>query len=465
VNDLISSAPGEPAATDRPWPSPRQAWYAVGIFALALMVNFLDRGIVGLLVQPIKRDLHLSDFRISLIIGFAFVCMYVILGLPIARMVDVRSRRVILTCGITAWSIATTLCGLAQNFWQLFLARIGVGAGESCSGPATFSMMADLFPPRKLPRAIAVLNFGFIAGTGMSLLAGGAAIAWISSWPSISLPLIGELYDWQLVFIVVGLPGFIVAALMMTVTEPIRRGIAVTGPNGQPQSIPIREVVRYLLQHRTTYAPMFIGVASSTVLAFGGQAWHAAFFARTYGWSAPQFATIFGIAIVILGPFVLIAGSMLAERFARQGRLDANLRVTLLAAVLTLVPTLLYPFMPTPQLAIALVILGFLAGMLTPGPYNAALQIVTPNQMRGQVTALFLFVFNIVGFGLGATIVATFTNFVFGDENMLRYSLAATAAVMGPISIACFWLGLKPYARSVERMGAHREVAVAPASQ
>jgi len=428
----------------------------VAIFALALMVNFLDRGIVGLLVQPIKRDLQLSDFRISLIIGFAFVCMYVILGLPIARMVDSRSRRLILTCGITAWSIATTLCGLAQNFWQLFLARIGVGAGESCSGPATFSMMADLFPPRKLPRAIAVLNFGFIAGTGMSLLAGGAAIAWISSWPSISLPVIGELYDWQMVFIVVGLPGFIVAALMMTVKEPIRRGIAAVAPAGSAASIPIREVVTYLLRHWTTYGPMFIGVASNTVLAFGHQAWYAAFFQRTYGWSAPQFATVFGIAIVILGPFSLIAGSMLAEWWAKRGRLDANLRVTLLASVLSLLPALLYPFMPTPELAISLIIVGFLGAMLSPGPYNAALQIVTPNRMRGQVTALFLFVFNIVGFGLGATIVASFTNFVFGDENMLRYSLAATAVVMGPISIICFWLGLKPYARSVERMGAHR---------
>src|SRR5262245_22042114 len=205
------------------------------------MVNFLDRGIVGLLVQPIKRDLHLSDFEISLIIGFAFVLMYVILGLPIARMVDSFSRRVILTCGITAWSVATTLCGLAQNFWQLFVARIGVGAGESCSGPATFSMMADLFPPRKLPRAIAVLNFGFIAGTELSLLAGGAAIAWIGSWPSISLPVIGELYDWQLVFIVVGLPGFIVAALMMTVKEPMRRGVAAATVSGTPaQSRPTR---------------------------------------------------------------------------------------------------------------------------------------------------------------------------------------------------------------------------------
>lgn len=447
--------------TEEQWPSPKRAWYAVAIFALALMVNFLDRGIVGLLVGPIKRDLELSDFRISLIIGFAFVCMYVILGLPIARMVDVRSRRVILTCGITAWSVATTLCGLAQNFWQLFLARIGVGAGESCSGPATFSMMADLFPPRQLPRAIAVLNFGFIAGLGMSLLAGGAAIVWIGTWPPVSLPGIGVLYDWQLVFIVVGLPGFIVAALMMTVKEPIRRGVVAAGPTAKVQSIPIRDVVRFLLQHRTTYAPMFIGVASSTVLAFGHQAWFAAFFDRTYGWSPAQFATVFGIGIVVLGPFGLILGSTLAERFAKQGKFDANLRVTLLASLLNLPGALLFPFMPSPELAMALIILSFFFAMLSPGPYNAALQIVTPNQMRGQVTALFLFVFNIVGFGLGATVVATFTDMVFGDEMMLRYSLAATGAVMGPISILCFWLGLKPYARSVERVGAHRDLAVA----
>jgi MFS family permease len=456
LNDLTTSAQAAPATDSKPWPSPRQAWYAVAIFALALMINFLDRGIVGLLVEPIKRDLHLSDTRIGLIIGFAFVCMYVILGLPIARMVDAYSRRIILACGITAWSVATTLCGLAQSFWQLFVARIGVGAGESCSGPATFSMMADLFPPRQLPRAIAVLNFGFIAGTGLSLLAGGAAIAWISSWPSISLPVIGKLYDWQLVFIVVGLPGFIVAGLMLTVTEPIRRGVAaVSSATGTPQSIPIREVVRYLLQHWKTYAPMFIGVASSTVLAFGHQAWYAAFFARTYGWSAPQFATTFGIAIVVLAPFSLIIGSTLAERLAKRGKLDANLRVTLLASLLNLPGALIFPFMPTPQLAIALIILSFLCAMLSPGPYNAALQIVTPNRMRGQVTALFLFVFNIVGFGLGANIVASFTDFVFHNESMLRYSLAATSAIMGPISIVCFWLGLKPYARSVKRMGAH----------
>lgn len=438
---------------EQPWPSPRQAWYAVSIFALSLMINFLDRGIVSLLVGPIKRDLHLSDFEISLITGFAFVCLYLVLGLPIARMVDYATRRTILACGITAWGIATTLCGFAQNFWQLFVARIGVGAGEACSGPTTFSMMADLFPPRKLPRAIAVLNFGFVAGQGLALLAGGAAILWIASWPPIELPGIGLLRDWQLVFIVVGVPGLIVAALMMTVKEPIRRGLVhVGGANGAaPRSIPIRDVLKFLRRNGATYIPMFLGVAINTVLAFGHQVWYPAFFERTYGWSAPQFTRVFGTVIVLGAPFALILGSRLAEWYAKRGFHDANMRVTLLASILILPGNVAFAFMPTPELAIAVIALNFYAGMLTPGPFNAALQIITPNQMRGQVTALFLLVFNVIGFGLGGTVVASFTDFVFGDESMLRYSMAATSALLGPISIVAYWLGLKPYAHSVRQ--------------
>ncbi len=437
--------------SEQPWPSPRQAWYAVAIFALSLMINFLDRGIVSLLVGPIKRDLLLSDFEISLVTGFAFVFLYLLLGLPIARMVDYATRRTILACGITAWGVATTLCGFAQNFWQLFVARIGVGAGEACSGPTTFSMMADLFPPRKLPRAIAVLNFGFIAGQGLALLAGGAAIVWIASWPPIELPGIGLLRDWQLTFIVVGIPGLIVAALMMTVKEPIRRGLLQVTAQGAARSIPVRDVLRFLKRNGPTYIPMFLGVAVNTVLAFGHQVWYPAFFERTYGWSAPQFTKVFGTAIVVGGPFALILGSRLAEWYAKRGFHDANMRVTLISSILILPGNLVFAFMPTPELAVAVIAFNFYAGMLSPGPFNAALQIITPNQMRGQVTALFLLVFNVIGFGLGGTIVASFTDFFFGDEAMLRYSMAATSVLLGPIAIVSYWLGLKPYARSVRQ--------------
>src|SRR5215813_4432215 len=234
-------------ATSEPWPGPARAWYAVFVFALALMINMLDRGIVPMLIRPLKRDLGLSDWDMGLLMGPAFVIFYMVLGLPIARLVDSRSRRAILGVGVTVWSVMTSLCGVAQGFWQLFACRIGVGSGEACSGPATFSMLADLFPREKLPRAIAVLNFGFYAGTGLALALGGIIATEFANVPTVTLPLIGAtMRGWQVTFIIVGLPGLIVAALMATVREPKRRGrIGASAPttNDSTNSVPIREVI------------------------------------------------------------------------------------------------------------------------------------------------------------------------------------------------------------------------------
>src|SRR5215475_12233734 len=174
----VEGLPVEPSTSDTaaPWPSPARAWYAVIIFALVLLINFLDRGIVGLLIPDIKTDLHLSDIQISYLVGFAFIVIYVFVGLPVARWADVGPRRAIVGIGIGLWSLATAFCGIAQNFWQLFLCRVGTGVGESCGGPATYSMLSDLFPREKLPRAIAVMSFGFTIGTGLSLIIGGAIL-------------------------------------------------------------------------------------------------------------------------------------------------------------------------------------------------------------------------------------------------------------------------------------------------
>jgi MFS family permease len=278
-----------------PWPRPRQAWYAVTIFALALMVNFLDRGILNLLVEPIKRDLHLSDLQISLIMGFAFACFYVVFGLPIARLADSRSRRAIVGTGIAIFSVMTALCGVAQNFWQLFLCRVGVGVGEACNGPATFSMLADLFPPNRLPRAIGVLNFGFFLGLGASLLIGGSVVHLVSSLPPLTLPLVGTLHGWQYTFLIVGIPGLIVAALFATIIEPIRRG-RIAGATG---TVPVFDVVRFIVQNRATYGPMFLGLALQTILSFGVQGWTPSFFIRTYGWTISQIGWTQGLIILI----------------------------------------------------------------------------------------------------------------------------------------------------------------------
>ncbi len=437
-----------------PWPRPRQAWYAVGIFAVALMFNFLDRGVIALLVQPIKRDLHLSDTAVGALMGPAFIFFYLLLGLPIARLVDSKSRRVIIGVGIAVWSLMTAACGFAQSFWSFFVCRIGVGVGEACNGPATFSMMADMFPRERLARAAAVMNFGFVAGSGIATLIGGAVIDFVSKRPEVSVPVLGSIHPWQLTFLAVGLPGLIVAALLSTVIEPARRGRLSTSATAQTRAgkaIPLREVVRFISQNRTTYAPMFLGLACQSIVSFGIQNWAPTFFVRTFGWTIPQFALRAGLLMLVLWPLALIPGSLLAEWLQRRGHDDANLRVTLIALSIFVPLAILFALMPTATLAISVLGATFLVTSLSIGPQNAALQIVTPNEMRGQVTALFLFIFNVFGTGLAPLVIGLVTNYIIGSEALVRYSIALTAAVMGPLALIILWLGLKPYARSVAR--------------
>jgi MFS family permease len=436
-------------ATIDPWPSPARAWYAVFVFALALMINFLDRGIVSLLVRPIKESLSLSDFKMSLVMGFAFSCFYAILGFPIARMADYKSRRAILGVGVVIWSFMTALCGLAQNFWQLFLCRVGVGSGEACSGPSTYSMLADLFPRDKLPRAIAVLNFGFYAGNGLAFIIGGGITQMLSN-TSVTLPLIDvTMSGWRMVFVVVGLPGLIVAAMLATVREPKRRGRFSVDTNGATKPIPVRDVVAFIRENRTTYAPMFIGLGIQIVMSIGAGSWGFAFYDRKFKWAAGEFGLVMGLITLTVLPIGTLFGSMLAERFARAGRDDANLRVVLIGKLLAIPFGILYPFMPTLFLTVAVSTVGLFFISWTAAPLNAALQIITPNQMRGQVTAIYMFIFNVIGVGLGPTIVALFTNYVFGDEQLIGYSLALTGLILGPLGTIAIWLGMKPYGRSV----------------
>jgi MFS family permease len=432
-------------AAEQGWPPATQAWYAVGVFTLVLMFNFLDRGIVQLLIGPLKADLQLSDQQVGLLMGVAFAIFYAVLGLPIARLVDSRSRRAIVGFGIATWSLMTAVCGLAKTFPQLFLARMGVGVGEACNGPAVYSMMSDYFPPHRLPRAIAVLQLGFVSGQGIALIVGGAVVFYFSQQPQYVLPILGTLKPWQMVFIVVGAPGLLIALLLATVKEPPRRGRITDA-----RSMPLRDVVKFLSDNRATYGPMFLGLAVNTIQAFGTQLWTPEFFARTYGWERGQAGVATGIVLVCVAPFGLFLGSSLAEYFHKRGYADANLRVLLIAMVVHIPGFILMPLMPTPEAALALYGFNYFVAMIGPAAQNAALQIITPNQMRGQVTALYLLVFNLIGFGLGPWLVGALSTYWFGESN-LRYALALTAAVMGPLASFIIWRGVKPYAASVLR--------------
>jgi MFS family permease len=447
----IAAAEQPPAAppSAEPWPRPAVAWYAVTSFALALMMDFLDRGVIGFLVHPIETDLHLSDLQVSLITGLAYVCFYALVGLPIARLADVSTRRTIVAVGVAVWSLATAFCGLATNFWWLFFARMGVGAGESCNGPPVFSMMSDLFPREKLPRAIAVLNFGFIAGTGLASLFAGSIIRLMSSVHRLTLPGIGTLHPWQMTFIAVGLPGLVIAALLMTVKEPVRRGRIMVG--GAHQSMPIRDVVKFFVDNRATYVPMFLSLGFNIIPSVGLLAWAAEYFRRSFGMQPADYAIYSGSISIVVAPLGALFGSWLAERFHARGHDDANLRVVLLAFVFNFPGLVALTLAPSPWVAFAIFGYTQFVAMWVPGPFNAALQVVTPNEMRGQITALFLFVFNSVGFGTGPSIVAFITQYVFHDPAMLRYSLMIVMVVMMPPAAVSIWWGLKAYGKSVAR--------------
>ena len=435
---------GDPT-TQPPWPKPSTAWYAVSIFAVALMFAFLDRGIITLLVEPIKADLELTDFQISLLLGFALIVFNAFVAVPASRFVDIWPRNIIITVGIAFWSTMTALCGVAQNFWQLFLFRMGIGVGEIVHGPATYSMMADFFPREKLPRAIAVLQIGFIGGLGVSLVLGAFVIEMLMDFEGVYVPGTSIfIRNWQMVFIVVGLPGLIVAALMMTVPEPPRRGRITQ----LKKPMPLRTVLKYLFQHWKLYAPQFFGLAISAIESSGVRAWQPVFFQRTYDWSAQKTGLFLGVAFIVAAPFGLWGATKLTEYFA-QRRDDANLRVVAIAYTLSPIFAIAGPLMPNPYLALGCAALAFLIGIGGAVPQNAALQSVTPNEMRGQVTALYLFVFSVIGGGIGPTFIAVFTNYVIGDEQLLRYALSVSAAIMMPIAAWVMWSGVKHYGAEI----------------
>jgi MFS family permease len=435
-----------------PWPSPARAWYALIVLTVALMFATIDRSILSLLVEPIKADLGISDTGMSLLIGFAFVFFYAFLGLPIARLADVYSRRLIIGFGIAFWSVATALCGLAQNFWQLFWARVGVGAGESSFAPATYSILTDSFRPEELPKALAVNSVGFVYGHALALIVGGAVIQSISGMSDVTVAGLGVIKPWQLVFFAVGLPGLIVAAVMATVKEPVRRGLmGRTSSPARPAAMPLREIYEFLRDEHRTYGPIFGAMGIKVLLSFGMSLWLPTFFIRTYDWTASQIGYAQGLVMLIVAPFGLALGGWLAGWYARRGYDDANIRVVLFATIGVMPLSIVFPLMPDPMLALALYGLNYFVAMIGVGPGNAALQIITPNEMRSQVRAMFQFVFNIVGYAIGPLFVALFTDYVFGAEASLRYSMSAAAVIVGPLAVLITWYGLKPYGRSVAR--------------
>ena len=436
---------------DRHYPRPLYAWYVVALLTMVHIVAYIDRYLLSLLIEPIKASLGLTDFQIGLLIGPAFVFFFVVLGLPLGWLADRKNRRTLLAVGIGLWSLMTAACGMVKSFGGLFVARMGVGIGEASAAPCTASLIADYFPPAMRPRAVGLWMTGAPVGAGGTYLLGGAVVAMITASPPLVLPVLGELYAWQTAFLVVGLPGLALAALLrLTVKEPPRRErLTRTGAHEGPT---IGAAYRYLLTHRRSYGSVFAGIVGITAIG-ASSFWAPALFLRTWGWDVTKTGVAIGTVLLITGLIGTNLGGWLAARWAARGRPHGPYLTVFIGALLVFPSFVLFPLMATGEAAVGLLFIGFLGMSITSGTSPSTIIAITPSELRGQMIALFWLVINLFGALVGPPMVGLITD-GFGDPAALKYGVSITAAAFGIMMNLALWWGLKHYRDSARGIAA-----------
>ena len=293
------------------YPSSGYAWYVVGVLTVAYIFSFIDRQILSLMVGPIQHDLGIGEKQMSLLMGFTFAVFYAFFGIPLGRLADTGSRRVIISVGVAVWSVMTAGCGLAKTFWQLAFMRMGVGVGEASLSPSAYSLISDYFPPQRRSTAMSVYSMGIYIGAGMAFILGGFVVKLVSGQENTDLPWIGQVRSWQLVFFIVGLPGLLVSLLLLTVREPVRKGI-LWKPDGSAVAAPTsRAVWSYIRENRATFLCLTLGPGMVALCSYGARAWIPAMLIRRYAFTPGNTGLVFGIIVAIAGTLGIVSGGRL----------------------------------------------------------------------------------------------------------------------------------------------------------
>jgi MFS family permease len=373
-------------------PSSAYAWFTVGLCLTAYILSYVDRQIIALLIEPIRADLEISDTQFSLLSGFAFAIFYALMGLPIARWADAGPRPLIISAGIIVWSFATAVCGLARNFWQLFFARMAVGVGEAALSPTAYSMITDSFPKSKLGLAMGIYSSGVFLGSGLAFLVGGVVIEIVGQFGTLTIPIIGEVKPWQTAFFIVGLPGVLVGILFfLTVRDPERRG--VTGAGGYS----IGQVTTYIKSHKRTFVAHYLGFGLLSLSMFALLFWAPAYLIRVFGLTARDAGIYLGLVVLIGNTAGSLSSGWLMDFFTRRGHDDAPLRAGLVGGLCVILPGALFSSMPGLASSLAMLALAFFFASFPVATSAAGLQLMAPNRMRAQVTALFFLALNLFG--------------------------------------------------------------------
>ena len=438
------SRPGRQDDSNVPNYSRGQQYYVVVLLALAGTLSFIDRQILAVMIGPIKRDLGgLSDTQISLIIGIAFALIYSLASLPLARIADRYNRRNLIAAGIASWSAMTAMAGFANSFWQLFAARMGVGIGEATLGPATTSLVADYWERERLPLAYGIVAVAPFLGTGLASIVGGPLIDYLEARPRLSLPLFGEMYSWQSVLVLVGLPGILLSLAMFSMREP-RRLQSKLDRDKAGGHYSYGELLEFVKSRWNYLGLHFLAYLCLSIQGFAFLTWVVEFFVRKHDWSRTQIGVTYGLIAIVIGIIGSIWAGYYAGRMIAQGKDDGPMRLTFWGAIGLTPLAIAMPLVENAWLSLALVIPITFFMAMPPGLSNAALQAIAPPRLRGQLIAVYLICVSFISYALAPSIIGIMNDYVFKSESAIDLSLSTLAVINYSIASLCLGLSLKP---------------------
>lgn len=433
---------------------PHGYWHIAGLLSLGYAVSFLDRALVGVAGSPIKHDLGLSDSQFGALHGMAFVTLYCLCGVPLGWLADRVDRRRMIATGLVFWSVMTALCGLATSYSGFFAARIGVGLGEACLLPAGMSLLGSVMPPRKMAQAVALFLMGATAGNALALLGGGQILNLLDAW-TVSLPFVGVLPPWRLLFLLAAIPGLITALLFLRLRGPDRTA-TLNGSSLSDSFGEFRAALTHLRANAKAYTLLTAATACSVTLAQAQSAWLPQLYVRRFGLSTGDSALIIGFMFLISAPIGQWFGGRLIDRLRARGVHHAPHLVLAGCAILCIFPAVI--FCTAQQLWIsesAYTLFNFLVFCATPAGLTGW-QCLTPQRFRGVLIALLVSVVTLIGVGFGPYLVGLLTDHVFHDEQALGLALLIIILSAGIMGSVFALTGRRSFAQTVLPLSSHQ---------
>ncbi|MDF7775538.1 MFS transporter [Sphingomonas sp. AOB5] len=425
-------------------------WYVVCLLLMIFILSYLDRYIPTLLIEPIKKSMGLSDFQVGLLLGPAFSLFHVLVGIPLGWYADRANRKYLLIAGIVTWCAMTVGSGLVNTFILLLLFRLGLGIGEAVVSPSAVSIISDYFDRKDRARAISLFMAGPYLGAGLAFLGGGMLVRWLETLGPIQFPLLGPMEPWHMAFVLVGLPGFLFAALMLTVREPERQEKLARQQNFGAAFV-------YIAKRWRAFGGLFIGSSCNfaiSTLAF----WNIPLFQRIWGWNVAEIGAVTGLFYFTAGP-IGTALAVWAQRKFAQNHVDGSMRVLILGLLIGVPASALYPIMPSAEFAVVLMFVAFIGKSVATAGGPSSMALITPGEIRGQSLAIYSTVIALIGPLFGPPLVGWAID-ASGDPKSIGIMLFGFVTLIGLPSILLIWLGLKHYRTEVQTL--ERTLALEP---